>query len=66
MRTHVFQADPDNGPDHRGRYRCQCGLPEQHEAHQVPETPVEAQVIDARRIGEGNEDVASLGSSRRG
>ncbi len=52
MRTHVFQPDPDNGPDHRGAYRCHCGLPEQHVAHRVPETHPDARLVDARRIGE--------------
>jgi hypothetical protein len=52
MRTHVYRIDPDNGPDHQGRYRCQCGMPEQHKAHRLPDTPAEARLVDARRLGE--------------
>ena len=52
MRTHHFQPDHDNGPDHRGDYRCICGMPEKHGSHDVPEPPV-GDVSD-RIIGEGD------------
>jgi hypothetical protein len=51
MRTHHFQPDHENGPDHRGDYRCICGMPEKHGSHDVPEPPV-GDVSD-RIIGEG-------------
>lgn len=55
MRVHHYQMDPSNGPDYKDRYRCMCGMPEEHAVHSVPDLP-EGDVSD-RIIGEGTETV---------
>lgn len=46
-RTHDYIADHSTGPDHRGDYPCQCGLPRRNRAHDT-----EASVERARAHAE--------------
>jgi hypothetical protein len=55
LATHVYATDPDNGPDHRGDYRCLCGLPQAHEVHRLPDT-TEQQREHLRRAGVADEE----------
>lgn len=52
LRTHLHQDDPDNGPDHRGQYRCLCGLPKDNAVHKLPRRSEEEFAEEARRMGE--------------
>lgn len=51
MKTHHFQPDHENGPDHRGDYRCICGMPRGNKVHPpLPEKPSED--VSDRILGE--------------
>jgi hypothetical protein len=52
VRTHLYAEDPKSGPDHRGHYRCMCGLPKLNEAHTLPSRSDEERAAEARRMGE--------------
>lgn len=52
MRVHHYQADHENGPDHNGKYRCFCGMPEGNAVHLVPERPDDEKRAEARKVGE--------------
>jgi hypothetical protein len=52
VRIHVYAEDPKSGPDHRGDYRCTCGLSKQNGAHRLRVRSDEERAAEARRIGE--------------
>jgi len=53
VKIHHYQPDHTNGPDHRGDYRCLCGMPKTNAVHDVPE--LSEQDRSGRIIGEGAE-----------
>lgn len=55
MRTHPFYAGDHF--THDGRRICEfCGDVERAKVHEMPETPEEARLVDARMLGEGYEE----------
>lgn len=46
--THVYAADPNLPPDHRGDGRCTCGLPKANATHTLPPAPDEQRRQRAR------------------
>lgn len=50
--THLYAEDPKGGPDHRGHYRCMCGLPKLNEAHTLPQRDETERAMEARKVGE--------------
>lgn len=53
--THVYQ--PDGLSDRRGGPEgCQhCTMPRAHPVHTLPPVPVDAVLVDARRLGESED-----------
>lgn len=52
MRVHVYDKDPDGGPDIDDGYLCRCGLPKKNVVHKLPERSDEQRAAEARRVGE--------------
>lgn len=53
---HEYTPDFTLATDWRGLRPCTCGLPKPNRVHDVPDTPVEAAEIDARRLGEKDQE----------
>jgi len=51
-KTHPYAPDHTIAPDHRDRRPCTCGFPESWRGHEEPDIDPEAAVIDARILGE--------------
>lgn len=56
--THTYLPGP-LAADWRGGRPCTCGLPRSNRVHDTPETPPEAAAIDARILGETEEQERS-------